>query len=129
ADGRLTTLQDYMSCYEPVWGQYKGKTFATLGDHEVDIDSVSPWGSGMAPGADAYFGVDHVGPPGKNWYSLDVGSWHIIGLNVQTPGGYKRPESIAYHAGSPQLNWLINDLKTHPKKCTLAFWYESMWIS
>jgi hypothetical protein len=53
----------------------------------------------------------------------------IIGLNVQTPGGYKRPPQIAYHAGSDQLNWLIRDLRDHPKKCTLAFWYESMWIS
>ena len=130
ADGRLTTLQDYMSCYDPVWGQFISKTYATLGDHEVDIDSIPPnYGSGMAPGADAYFGPDRIGPPGKNWYSLDIGSWHLIGLNVQTPGGYKRPEQIAYHAGTAQLNWLINDLKNHPKKCTLAFWYESMWIS
>jgi hypothetical protein len=128
ADRRLTTLQDYQRCFEPLWGGFKSKTYATLGDHEVDIDSVSPYGSGMAPGADAYFG-DRVGPPKENWYSFDVGTWHVIGLNVQTPGGYKRPESIAYHAGSPQLNWLIRDLRDHRKKCTLAFWYESMWIS
>ena len=129
ADGILTTLQDYMNCYDPVWGQFKSKTYATLGDHEVDIDSIPPdYGSGMAPGADAYFG-DRVGPPGKNWYSFDLGAWHIIGLNVQTPGGYKRPDQIAYHAGTDQLNWLIRDLRDHPKKCTLAVWYESMWIS
>lgn len=128
--GKVTTFQDYMNCYQPEWGQFMSKTFATLGDHEVDIDSISPnFGTGMALGADQYFGADHVGPAGKNWYSLDLGSWHIIGLNVQTPGGYKRPEQIAYHAGTAQLNWLINDLKNHPKKCTLAFWYESMWIS
>jgi hypothetical protein len=129
ADRRLTTLQDYMNCYDPLWGAFKSKTYATLGDHEVDIDSVPPdYGSGMASGADAYFG-DRVGPPGKNWYSFDVGAWHLIGLNVQSPGGYKRPEQIAYYAGSDQLNWLIRDLRDHSKKCTLAFWYESMWIS
>jgi len=129
--GRVTTLQNYMNCYDPVWGQFKSKTYATLGDHEVDIDSFPQdnYGSGMAPGADAYFGADRVGPPGKNWYSIDLGSWHVIGLNVQTPGGYKRPPQIAYHAGSDQLNWLIRDLRDHSKKCTLAVWYESMWIS
>jgi hypothetical protein len=128
--GRVTTFQDYMRCYNPDWGQFLNKTYATLGDHEVDIDSIPPnFGSGMASGADAYFGASHVGPPGKNWQSFDLGSWHVVALNVQTPGGYKRPEQIAYHAGTNQLNWLINDLQSHPNKCTLAVWYESMWIS
>lgn len=128
--GNVTTLQDYMNCYDPVFGQFKAKTYATVGDKEVDIDTVPPnYGTGMAGGLDAYFGASHVGPPGQNWYSFDVGSWHLIGLNVQTPGGYKRPPQIAYHAGSDQLNWLYNDLQTHSNKCTLAFWYESMWIS
>jgi hypothetical protein len=127
---RVTTFQDYMNCYEPNWGQFKEKTYATLGDHEVDIDSIPPnFGSGMASGADDYFGASRVGPPGKNWQSFDLGSWHVITLNVQTPGGYKRPEQIAYHAGSPQFNWLYNDLQSHHNKCTLALWYESMWIS
>src|SRR5712671_4479824 len=84
--GKVTTLQDYMNCYDPVWGRFKNKTYATLGDHEVDIDSIPPnFGSGMAAGADAYFGPDRVGPPGKNWQSFDLGSWHVVALNVQTP--------------------------------------------
>jgi hypothetical protein len=128
--GRVTTLQDYMNCYDPVWGQFKNKTYATVGDHEIDIDSFPPkYGSGMASGLDAYFGASRVGPPGKNWQSFDLGSWHVIALNVQSPGGYKRPEQIAYHAGTAQLNWLESDLQSHPNKCTLAVWYESMWIS
>jgi hypothetical protein len=130
AQGKLTTLQDYMTCYDPTWGQFKSITYAALGDHEVDIDTIPPeYGSGMAPGADAYFGPSRIGPSGKNWYSFDLGSWHIIALNVQSPGGYTRPLAIRYHAGSDQLNWLYDDLDAHSKKCTLAFWYESMWIS
>src|SRR5213078_990975 len=39
------------------------------------------------------------------------------------------PPQIAYHAGSPQLDWLINDLQSHNNKCTLGVWYESMWFS
>jgi hypothetical protein len=130
SQGQLTTLDDYVNCYDPVWGQFKGITYATLGDHEVDITPTPPgYGSGMAPGADAYFGPSRVGPPGKNWYSFDLGSWHVVALNVETPGGYTRPNSICYHAGCEQLNWLINDLGAHSNKCTLAVWYESMWIS
>ena len=127
---KVTTLQDYQNCYDPVWGQWKNKTYATVGDHEVDIDTVGPsFGTGMASGADAYFGPDRVGPPGKNWYSFDVGGWHLIALNVQSPGGYKRPVAIQFHAGSDELNWLANDLRNHSNKCTLAFWYQAMWTS
>ncbi|HTI06827.1 MAG TPA: hypothetical protein VL549_16110 [Gemmatimonadales bacterium] len=130
ANGTLTTLQDYQNCYDPVWGQWKSKTYAVLGNHEVDTDTIPPaYGTGMASGADAYFGPDHVGPPGKNWYSFDIGAWHIIALNVQSPGGYTRPINIQYHAGSDQLNWLDSDLSNHSNKCTLAFFYQAMWYS
>jgi hypothetical protein len=128
--GRVATLQDYMNCYDPVWGQWKNKTYAALGDHEVDIDSIPPnYGSGMASGADAYFGRDRIGPPGQNWYSFDLGGWHVVAMNIQSPGGYKRPTAIQFHAGSDQMNWLESDLSHHSNKCTLAFWYQAMWIS
>src|SRR5213075_3230926 len=131
SSGTVTTLQDYVNCYDPLFGRWKDKTYATLGDHEVDIDSIAAdnYGTGMASGADAYFGAAHAGPAGKNWQSFDIGGWHVVALNVQTPGGYKRPPQIAYHAGSPQLDWLINDLQSHNNKCTLGVWYESMWFS
>ena len=87
------------------------------------------YGSGKAPGADAYFGPSRIGPPGKNWYSFDLGSWHIVALNVESPGGYTRPKAIQYNASSEQFWWLGEDLKAHPNKCTLAFWYQGMWIS
>ena len=128
--GTVTTLQDYMSCYDPVWGQFKSKTYAALGDKEVDIDTVPPnYGTGMASGADAYFGPSRIGPPGKNWYSFDIGGWHVVALNVQSPGGYKRPLKIQFNAASEQFWWLGEDLKAHKNKCTLAFWYQAMWYS
>jgi hypothetical protein len=128
--GKVTTLQDYMDCYDPVWGQFKSKTYAVLGDKEVDIDTIPPsYGTGMASGADAYFGPERIGPPGKNWYSFDIGGWHLIALNAQSPGGYKRPKAIQFNAASEQFAWLSRDLKNHKNKCTLAFWYQAMWIS
>ena len=126
--GRVTTLQDYLNCYEPTWGRFKGITYAALGDREVDLDTVPPYGSGMAAGADAYFGPDRVGPPGKNYVSTDLGSWHVVVLNIQE-GGPKRPLAITYDANSPQLAWLNSDLQAHPSKCTIALWNLSMWMS
>lgn len=128
ATGRVTTLEDYLNCYEPVWGQFKSKTYAALGDKEVDLDTIAPYGSGMAAGADAYFGPERVGPPGKNYYSMDLGSWHFVVLNVQS-GGPKRPLAIRYNANSEQLDWLNRDLRDHPNKCTIALWNLSMWMS
>lgn len=128
--GTVTTLQDYQACYDPVWGQFKSKTYAVLGDKEVGIDTVPPnYGTGMASGADAYFGPGRIGPPGKNWYSFDLGSWHVVALNIQSPGGYTRPKQIQFNAASEQFWWLGEDLKAHKNKCTLAFWYQAMWIS
>jgi acid phosphatase type 7 len=129
--GTVTTLEDYMACYDPLWGPFKAKTYAALGTREVDIDTVPPdYGTGMALGADAYFGPERIGPPGKNWYSFDIGGWHVIALNAQSPGGYTRPKPIRFHAGSEQFSWLDRDLRNNSgKKCTLAFWYQSMWFS
>jgi hypothetical protein len=128
--GKVTTLDDYRFCYDPVWGQFKSKTYAVLGDKEVDIDTIAPtYGTGMASGADAYFGPDRIGPPGKNWYSFDIGTWHVVALNAQSPGGYTRPKQIQFNASSEQFWWLGEDLKAHKNKCTLAFWYQAMWYS
>lgn len=126
--GPVATLQDFQTCYDPVWGRFKNITYAALGDHEVDGDTLSST-AGMAQGADAYFGPARVGPPRQNYFSFDLGKWHVIVLNIQS-GGPKRPEPIRYNAGSAQLNWLYNDLKANRNtKCTLAVWQNPMWIS
>lgn len=128
---KVTTLEDYMACYDPLWGQFKSKTYAALGNKEIDIDTIPPtYGTGMASGADAYWGPERIGPPGKNWYSFNIGEWHVVALNIQSPGGYTRPTQIQYRAGSEQFSWLDRDLRDNSsKKCTLAFWYQAMWVS
>lgn len=119
AEGPIT-LQDYMDCYDSEWGRFRSKTFAAVGDKEQDDDGVSA-------GADAYFGEARVGPAGTNYYSFDLGSWHVIVLNVVS-GGPTRP--IRYNNGSAQLNWLIADLRANRgAKCTIALWHDPMWVS
>jgi hypothetical protein len=124
---RVTTLQDYQDCFEPTLGAFKSVTYAALGESETDLDTTSAT-AGMAAGADAYFGASRVGPPGKNYFSFDLGSWHIIVLNIQS-GGPKRPIHLRYNAGSEQLNWLYADLDAHKNQCTLAIWHDPMWMS
>jgi hypothetical protein len=118
--GPPITLTDYMNCYDPVWGGFKSRTYAAVGEKEQDS-------SGVSAGADAYFGPARVGPRGANYYSFDLGNWHIIVLNVVS-GGPLRP--VRYNNGSEQLEWLRRDLAAnYGKRCTLALWHDPMWIS
>lgn len=124
--GNVPAIEDYQSCYEPIWGRFKSITYAAVGNRDqFDTLSTTP---GVSPGADAYFGVERVGPPGKNYYSFDVGSWHIIVLNVIS-GGPRMP--VPYNLASEQVgDWLWRDLEAHSDaKCTLAFWHDPLWIS
>lgn len=126
--GLVATLQDFLTCFEPSWGRFKSKTIVAMGDNEVDGDTLSPT-AGLALGADAYFGPQHAGPPGKNYWSFNLGKWHVIVLNVQS-GGPTRPKNIRYNAGSEQLDWLYDDLRANRNtKCTLAVWQNPMWMS
>ena len=69
-----------------------------------------------AAGYFAYFGVEQ-------WYSFDVGGWHIVSLNSNcTPAG-------GCQAGSPQQQWLKADLAAHPTACTAAFWHHPRYTS
>ena len=109
---------DYASCFDPMWGQVKNSPnfHPAMGNHDKNVNS-----SG-APYFD-YFGTQ-AAPENGGKYSLDLGAWHIIILNTlaNIGGGYATP-------GIGQLAWLINDLNTHPAKCTLAIWHEPIFSS
>ncbi len=114
-----TTLADFNNCYAPLFGQFKARTYAVSGNMEQDSLS-------LAAGADAYFGASRFGPPNKNYYSFNLGTWHVIVLNVI--GGVRNGAS--YGNNSTQLNWLTADLAANAsKKCVLAIWHDPMWYS
>ena len=54
-----------------------------------------------------------AGPPGRGYYSFDLGTWHIISLNSAVDMGRR----------SPQGRWLADDLAAHPTDCVLAYWH------
>jgi PKD repeat protein len=58
---------------------------------------------------------------GKGWYSFDVGTWHIIGLN-SSDGCQK----VSCAAGSEQETWLKHDLAATSQPCILAFWHHAL---
>ena len=121
------SLDAFNTSYDASWGRFVGKTLPVPGNHEAKTSS-SFGETGCSSQQTGYFtyfanhGVSEAaGVNGKGYYSVDVGSWHIVAINSNctTVGGCD--------AGSPQETWLRNDLAAHPGQCTLAMWHEAAW--
>jgi acid phosphatase type 7 len=61
---------------------------------------------------------------GNGWYSYNLGSWHLISLNIECgtqPGGCSTAPGTWLAA---ELSWLKNDLEENHASCTLAYWHQ-----
>jgi hypothetical protein len=108
------SLEDYLSCVDPTWGQYKHLIHPTPGNHDY-----------MTPGAQGYFSYfgSRAGISGQGYYSYDLGTWHIIVLNSNCS------EVGGCSPGSPQMTWLQADLEAHNSLCSLSYWHHPRWTS
>ncbi len=60
---------------------------------------------------------------GDGWYSYNLGTWHIISLNIECetqPGGCS--ETGSWFAA--ELAWLKHDLEENHSACTVAYWHQ-----
>jgi hypothetical protein len=101
------TAREFADCYGPTWGRFKDRTWPAPGNHEYYTSKAAPYF--------AYFGERAA----RGWYSLDLGSWHVISLD----------SSLAPAAHVAQMAWLRADLASHPARCTLAFWHAPLYSS
>lgn len=109
------TPDDFKNCYTPTWGDVLSRTSPSPGNHDY-----------FTPGASGYFGFfgSRAGSGNAGYYSYNLGGWHVISLNSNCeaiPGGCA--------AGSPQEQWLRNDLATNSARCTLAYWHHPRFSS
>jgi 3',5'-cyclic AMP phosphodiesterase CpdA len=102
--------EHYANCYGPTWGRHRARTYPTPGNHEYEV-------AGAASYFEYFLGT--AGPPGRGYYSFDLGAWHILSLN----------SNITANPGSAQYAWVSNDLDTKPSLCTLAFWHHPVFSS
>ncbi len=71
-------------------------------------------------------GTNTAGGPvgvGDGWYSYNLGSWHLISLNIECetqPGGCSTTGSWL----AAELKWLQNDLAANHSVCTAAYWHQ-----
>jgi hypothetical protein len=93
------------------WGPSNLKVHPTPGNHEYKTSG--------AAGYFDYYAENSVytGTRGKGWYSFDIGTWHIVGLNSNC-------SKVSCSTSSEQLTWLENDLKADTHTCQLAFWHH-----
>jgi 3',5'-cyclic AMP phosphodiesterase CpdA len=99
--------------FAPTWGTFKSRMRPAVGNHE--------YGSGPPAGYMRFFG-SRVGPPGKYWYSYELGSWHVVVLNSNC-------SIVGCGAGGAQDRWLRADLARHRTTCTLAYWHHPRFSS
>jgi len=108
------TAKEFAECYDPTWGRHKKHTRPAVGNHEYKTRDARPYFD--------YFG-EAAGDRDKGYYSYDLGDWHIVVLNTicVVVGGCA--------PGSPQYEWLVQDLKSNPSPCTLAYMHHPLFSS
>jgi hypothetical protein len=107
------SAQAFADCYDPSWGRHKAITRPAPGSREY-----------RTPGAAGYFEYfgEAAGEPGLGYYSYDLGGWHVVSLNSNCT-------EVACEAGSPQEQWLRQDLASSNAACTAAYWHQPLFSS
>jgi len=108
------TVSEFDRCYAPSWGRHRARTKPAPGNHDYNTAG--------AAGYYGFFGAA-AGDPARGWYSYDLGDWHVVVINSNCAamGGCG--------AGSPQEQWLRDDLTAGAKACTLAYWHHPLFTS
>jgi hypothetical protein len=114
----VATDRQLRRCFGSSWGDPAKRIMKvihpTIGNHDYQAERGAPYYR--------YFG-SKAGPPGKGYYSYDIGDWHVAVLN-----------SDLAVAGSPeerkeQEDWLRKDLNDHKKLCTLSYFHFPLFTS
>jgi acid phosphatase type 7 len=58
---------------------------------------------------------------GDGWYSYNLGSWHLISLNIECE---TQPGGCTGSWFASELAWLKKDLAANHSACTLAYWHQ-----
>jgi hypothetical protein len=108
------SLSQFQGSYAPSWGRLKSITRPAVGNHEY-----------LTSGASGYFGYfgAQAGDPAKGYYAYDVGTWRLYAVNSNCS------QAGGCGSGSPQEQWLRNDMAANPRACVLAYWHHPRWSS
>jgi hypothetical protein len=111
-----STLGQFQNCYGRSWGKFKGRTRPALGNHEYQVRNAVPY---------FQYWAGRAGPPGKGYYSYELGAWHVVVLNTNCDA--LGQDGCA--AGSPEEVWLRQDLSEHRGSCIVAYGHHALFSS
>ncbi|MFN2637638.1 MAG: metallophosphoesterase [Gemmatimonadaceae bacterium] len=108
---------DFPRCFAPSWGTKRIMNLIrpSPGNHDYDSGSLEPYTD--------FFG-DRAGPPGKGFYSYEVGDWHVVSLNSERYFEHATPAEAR-----EQEAWLRQDLRDHRNACTMAYFHRPLFSS
>jgi hypothetical protein len=116
------TYQNYL-VYDAAWGSFRNKTRPTYGNHDY-------YGSSTAVGSQQYWNEGPDPTPvqvsnAASFYTYEVANsnWRAIVLNSADTEGPTSNQAPSCAAGSPQMNFLNNQLNT--TKNTVLFWHHA----
>jgi peptidoglycan/xylan/chitin deacetylase (PgdA/CDA1 family) len=135
-------LSAFQQSFGPTWGTKRAIMYPVPGDQDLKTSGGTNCPS--SPGAyyQQYFSTSgswYGSPlpsvvnvnPNVNYYSFNLGTWHIIALNTgqcELQEDNNQPATFCA-AGSPMEQWLQNDLANDTASCTLAFMQDPRWAS
>ena len=99
----------YRHSYDLTWGALRPVTRPVPGNHE--------YGTPNARGYYRYFRQRQPGPPG--WYAYRLGAWRLYALNSECDAA----------DCEAQLVWLLSDLASHPRACSLMYLHRPRYSS
>jgi Calcineurin-like phosphoesterase len=118
------SLANFEESYDPTWGRFKDITYPVPGNHE--------YGSPGAEGYFSYFGsrATPLDPDCladcRGYYSVDLGAWHVVALNVVCS---ELPRGDGCGPRSAQNRWLQRDLRAanRTSACTVVLMHSPRW--
>jgi hypothetical protein len=103
------SIQNFIACFDPLWGQFRNRWHPVPGNHEY-----------YTPGAAGYFQYfGAAAGPGRSYYQLVAGDWLVLMLD----------SNIDVAPGSPQFEFVRNELQRYRGRCTLAVWHHPLFSS
>jgi hypothetical protein len=98
---------DFTNKYHPAWGPFKNRTSPSPGNHEYHTSGASGYMN--------YFGsVAGLRSVNPTYYAYTLGAWRVYALD----------SNISMAIGSPQYNFVQNDLASNGALCELAYWHH-----
>ena len=87
------------------------------------VTAADPFGNYVQP---VPRGNGQAGASGQGWYSYNLGSWHIISLNVECAVNDPAFKSCANPPAwlAQETQWLSADLSADHAACTLVYWHQ-----